>query len=320
MNEKPLVSIIVPVYNSADYIGRCLDSIVAQTYENLEILIIDDGSKDSSFLICNRYAEQDKRIKVFKQKNAGAGPARNYGIKLSKGKYLAFVDSDDYIKKDMIEHLVSLSEENNADISVCGLIVLSEKESPVPSDNSTTKIDFYGPKEAISKCFMDYQFNNFLGNKLFKKELFKEIKIPIGVFEDMAVMYKLIALSRNIVRSYEKKYFYIQHDNSSINSKEADEERIEYYFFLIDEIISFCKKRNFLTAAENINNESAYMAVYELKRLYKEKKGNSIVADRLYSRTVNNLNGFFKSSKPFYKKMFMFLFCVSFKLLVKVSG
>ena len=113
------VSVVIPVYNVEKYLPECLDSVIDQTYKNLQIIIVDDGSTDSSGKICDEYAEKDNRIIVVHQKNAGAGAAKNTALKIADGKYLAFVDSDDFLELDAFEHMVSILAKNSADIVQC---------------------------------------------------------------------------------------------------------------------------------------------------------------------------------------------------------
>ena len=116
---RELVSVIVPVYNVELYLKFCVESIIMQTYENLEIILVDDGSKDGSPHICDAFLNKDKRVRVIHQQNQGLSAARNAGIEVARGKYFTFVDSDDYIRKDMIERLVNLVERKKVDIACC---------------------------------------------------------------------------------------------------------------------------------------------------------------------------------------------------------
>ena len=118
-NKTDKISVIVPVYNVEDYLDRCINSIVKQTYKNLEIILVDDGSTDSSYKICNEWAKKDERIKVLHNKNEGVSKARNVGIDASTGDFIAFVDSDDYIEETMFEKLLDKQKTNNSDIVFC---------------------------------------------------------------------------------------------------------------------------------------------------------------------------------------------------------
>lgn len=119
-DSSPLISIIVPVYNVEPYVSKCLESILRQTYQNIEIIIIDDGSTDGGSDICDAYAHKDKRIKVIHQSNEGVSGARNVGLRIAKGEFIGFVDSDDWIEADMYEYLLQNIQQQDADIAICG--------------------------------------------------------------------------------------------------------------------------------------------------------------------------------------------------------
>ncbi|MBR1540013.1 MAG: glycosyltransferase [Clostridia bacterium] len=125
--EEELISIIVPVYKVEKYLDKCINSIVSQTYKNLEVILVDDGSPDSCGKMCDEWTQKDTRIKVIHKENGGLSDARNFGLDCAKGKYIQFVDSDDYIEKDMIEFLYKNLKENNADISICSNYMVDEE-------------------------------------------------------------------------------------------------------------------------------------------------------------------------------------------------
>ena len=172
MND--LISIIVPVYNVSDYQKECIESIIRQTYTNLEILLINVGSTDTSGQICDSYANKDKRIKVIHQANQGLSISRNNGIKLSKGKYLSFVDSDDIIDEKMIEILHKEIINNNCDISICKFQIFHNNYIP-PKEYYKTKL--MDKNEFLKKLMIDKEISSHACNKLYKKNLFKEIKL-----------------------------------------------------------------------------------------------------------------------------------------------
>ena len=122
--EEELISVILPIYNVEKYLEKCLKSVINQTYKNLEIILVDDGSKDNSPQICDEYAVKDKRIVVIHKSNGGLSDARNAGIEIAKGKYIALIDSDDYVEKDYVQFLYQLIKENNAEMSICSHTVL----------------------------------------------------------------------------------------------------------------------------------------------------------------------------------------------------
>lgn len=214
--SKDLISIIVPVYNVEKYINKCLESIINQTYSNLEIILVNDGSTDDSGKICDNYAKKDERIRVVHQKNCGQSIARNNGLKHANGKLVAFSDSDDFLENDCIEYLYNLMQKFNADISICDLQVvykniIKNRNTKIVESVETPSVSIfkmlYGTSYYISPCA-----------KLFKKELFDNVNFPESMqFEDVGTLYKLLCKSKNIACSNMKKYYYIMHDNSTIN-------------------------------------------------------------------------------------------------------
>ena len=141
--SKKLISVIVPVYNSEKYVNRCIDSILNQTYENLEVILIDDGSSDGSLKICESWAEKDNRIKILKQKNSGVSSARNLGIENASGDYVAFVDNDDWLRPEMYETMLSLAEKEKSDVTVCKFINVDEKYNRIKIKESNLSAEHF---------------------------------------------------------------------------------------------------------------------------------------------------------------------------------
>lgn len=208
-DRKPLLSVIVPVYNVKDYVERCVDSIINQTYRNLEILIVDDGSTDGSGALCDVLAGRDGRIRVFHTANGGLSAARNVGIDAASGALIGFVDSDDWIEPDMYEFLYGLMMEYGADISVCGNYFDSSGRSVV--QRVTQKPLILGHKEAMDLLGEDKLMKNYAWDKLYRRELFDGgLRFPVGVyFEDIAVMYKIMDRAAKVVMFGQPKYHYI---------------------------------------------------------------------------------------------------------------
>ncbi|WOO38857.1 glycosyltransferase family 2 protein [Anaerocolumna sp. AGMB13020] len=211
--EKPLISVIVPVYNVEKYLDACVSSICNQTYSNLEIILINDGSRDSSGLLCNEWTEKDERIIVIHKENGGLSDARNAGLKAAKGNYITFVDSDDVISESMLEQLYEKMTLNQADISICdpvhcysGKPVIYRKE---------TKVVVYTAEDAMAEMMYQTSFLFSAWGKLFKRELFAAIEFPIGLlFEDVAIMYQVFSKTKSIVYFNAKLYGYLHRENS----------------------------------------------------------------------------------------------------------
>lgn len=176
---KELISVIIPVYNVEKYLNKSIESVIKQTYKELEIILVDDGSTDSSGKICDEFAQKDDRIKVIHKKNGGLSDARNAGISEAKGKYLGFIDSDDYIDKNFYEILYNVLKKYNSDISIC-----KHRETYTDYEENTSKLEIkeqvFNTEQALKELLLFGEVNNYAWNKLYKKELFNEINYPVG--------------------------------------------------------------------------------------------------------------------------------------------
>lgn len=204
MNE-PLISIIIPVYNVEKYIRKCLDSVLNQTYKNIEIIIINDGSTDNTYSICIEYEKSDSRIKLFTQENSGQGAARNLGLQHAQGTYIGFVDGDDYIDPDMYETMIKQAENLSAELVICGLYYnnnITIKKSKTPSS-----IQVWDNYQAMLSYLSDSVIFTGPVNKLYRKSLFIEIKFPIiRCREDAYIMHHIISQCKKVVHIAESKY------------------------------------------------------------------------------------------------------------------
>ena len=188
---KDKISIIVPIYNMEKYLNKCVNSIINQSYENLEIILVNDGSTDDSLNICNKFKKKDKRVVFLKKENGGLSSARNYGIEHANGKYISFVDADDYIEKDYREKLYNCITKYKVKISIGGLKTIYENGQK--TDYSTKKIYKINKKDAFKKMLYVDEIGVSAWSKLYLKELFDNVKYPEGrIFEDTATTYRLI--------------------------------------------------------------------------------------------------------------------------------
>ena len=218
-NNLPLISVIVPVYNVEPYLAHCLDSIIAQTYRNLEIIIIDDGSPDRCPIIVEEYAKKDRRICLVHQENAGLSESRNVGMRLSHGSFLSFIDSDDFIDPDYYETLYRILYSNNADISICNKRIIDFTVVRMfPPPDIPEGVTLFSGSEALTELINDKWLNNFVWDKLFKRELFDGIEFPKDrTFEDIAIMHKIFYRAKTVVITNETKYNYTYRKNSITN-------------------------------------------------------------------------------------------------------
>jgi glycosyltransferase involved in cell wall biosynthesis len=211
--DNPLISLIIPVYNVEQYVSRCLESVLAQTYDHFECIIVNDGSTDSSGEICSRYAETDPRITIITKENGGLGSARNAGLDAARGILIAFVDSDDRIAPHYLETLLGNLLVNNADISICGHFVESVNDiRPVRSDG-TVKV--LSQQEALGMILADRDINSFAWDKLCRRSLFDGIRYPVGrVYEDTATTFRLFYRAKKVVLMHIPLYYYVRRNTS----------------------------------------------------------------------------------------------------------
>ncbi|MDT2827539.1 glycosyltransferase [Enterococcus viikkiensis] len=206
------ISIIVPVYNAEKYLNKCVDSILNQTFKDFELILVDDGSHDNSGAICDEYVEKDLRVKVVHQKNGGVSRVRNKGIEIAKGKYIGFVDSDDFIAEDMYELLYNNLLKEKADLSICGIYdVYKGKKLEKNSPNYLIT----NREEAVKLILEAKIVSVHPVNKLYKKRLFEGVIYPDGsITEDAAVMFHLLENADVIVIDTTQKYYYYHRENS----------------------------------------------------------------------------------------------------------
>ncbi len=308
--SEPLISVIVPVYNVEKYIAACVDSILAQTYTNLEILLVDDGSTDSSGALCDEYARRDVRVRVIHQENGGLSDARNTGMQSAQGTYFAFVDSDDFIAGDYIAYLYGMIEKHHAQIAVCGYqkVYPGDENScygtQTDKHNSVNSEKVYRTEEGLRQLLYQRGMITSAWGRLFDASLFIQadaIQFPVGkLHEDVAVMYKLFGAADTIVCGDEAKYYYLQRADSIVN-QQFDRRRMEYIAFT-GECIQFMEdfypnlrkaavSRHFSACFELlscIENNNSYRVEYE--QLVNEiKKYRHIVLWDANARLKNRL-------------------------------
>lgn len=216
MNEK--ISIIVPIYNVEKYLEQCIESILSQTYKTLEIILVDDGTKDSSGIICDEYAKKDSRIKVVHQKNMGLSGARNTGLKIATGEYISFIDSDDFVDNSTFEDMIFSLKKDNSDIVECGTIFCNEIGGYI-NENTINDVRVYKDKEQIKELLTTGSITTTSWGKLYKRKLFKNFEFPLGKYhEDTFTTYKLLHFSKKTTVLNKGFYHYRQVNGSIMNS------------------------------------------------------------------------------------------------------
>ena len=219
MNE--LVSVIVPVYKTEKYLNHCINSIVGQTYNNLEIILVDDGSPDRCPAICDLWKEKDERIKVFHQVNAGGGQARNLALDKSKGKFVIFVDSDDYIAPFMIEFLYKQFQDD-VDIVECGYCITHNDNAEFDEESEGYRWESFGAEEAVLENIKDRMFRQIIWNKMYRKSVVGDVRFPVRKnIDDEFWTYQVLGNARKVIYTNKVLYAYRQQENSVMHSLNA---------------------------------------------------------------------------------------------------
>ena len=271
----PIISIIVPIYNVGKYLPRCIESILNQTFNNFELILVNDGSTDNSGVVCDDYAKKDTRIKIVHKSNGGVSSARNAGLYVAKGEYIGFVDPDDYIDKNMYEKLYRLCIDNNSDIAICRFN--REINGKIQNKESTEEIIELNNMEAMNELFKGNLYRFSLCNKLFSKKCFNDVLFPEErIHEDLSTTYKLFANSKKAVYINYCGYIYVRRENSILTST-YNEKRLQA-FIAWDEIIEFIDK-NYYEIIEQVIATFTYWCVdnilYILNQVNNSKKKNN---------------------------------------------
>lgn len=223
MNE-PLISVIVPIYKVEKLLPRCVDSLLAQTWKNLEIILVDDGSPDGCGAICDAYAEKDSRVKVIHKLNGGLSSARNAGIDIARGEYLGFVDSDDWVDLDGYEKLYRLAEKYKASM-VCAGRYDSEESGEEAPGLCPPKEEVISGVETASRIFRWDNMDMAAWDKLYHRDLFREIRYPLGIiWEDLPTTYRIALKAERVVMANFSFYHYFHRAGSITNSRFNEKE------------------------------------------------------------------------------------------------
>lgn len=220
MNRQPLISVIVPVYNVEKYVGKCVDSILNQSYKNLDIILVDDGSTDRSGEICDDYAHHNANIRVIHQSNGGLSAARNAGLDVMTGEYVTFVDSDDMIHRECITTLYRYIETERAEISTISAIDIEDDDvCPTTAPRGELKV-FYSGVEAVESMLFQQRFiDNSAWGKLYKASFFETHRFPVGIlYEDLATIPYVCLEAKCIATSATPLYFYRKRETSILGS------------------------------------------------------------------------------------------------------
>lgn len=284
---KDLISVIIPIYNVEKYLNKCIDSIINQTYKNLEIILVDDGSPDNCPQICDEYAKKDSRIKVIHKKNGGVSSARNVGLINSTGNYIGFIDPDDYIEPIMYEKLLKVLKESNTLVSMCGFYKIK--------DNKIVKTDNYDEKiissEKLLKDIFNYTSMGTLCNKLFAKEIFFDINNnqlffneTIHYCEDVLMLETILSNKNNIAIHNQPLYNYIVSSNSICHGNISEKKLTG--IISMDLILNLCRLK-----FSNLLNIADAFCINCKVRIFLE----------LYYSNINNKKKFFLNIQSNFK-------------------
>lgn len=240
LNNQPLISVIVPIYKIEEYVSQCIESIINQTYKNIEIILVIGRTTDNCISICEFYNKKDQRIKIIVSEPKGLSDARNRGIEIAQGEFIGFVDGDDWIEPDMYEVLLRTLLDNGADVSVCGTYI--DYKDNVDEQQDSPKMKCFNAKQAIESVLYQKEIATSAWDKLYKREVFENIRYPLGrALEDLFTTYKLFDKVDKIAVTEQKKYHYRVRRDSLLNSysvnaqNDADE--------ALQEIEKFIKKK-----------------------------------------------------------------------------
>lgn len=311
---QPLISVIVPIYRVEDYIYKCVDSIINQTYKNLEVILVDDGSPDKCPEICDEYALKDNRIKVVHKKNGGLSDARNAGMPYAKGEYIGFVDSDDSLMPNFYECLYNIMAENDADIVECGIVLVDEDGKALRERKCKDKIMVLDKKEALKELILEKEVYQTVWNKLYKKEVINNILFEKGKYhEDDFWTYQVFDNAQKVVITNEVLYKYLQRSQSIMGAgysvKRFDGFEAHYLR------MQFLQKYKDLgeLAKENIMFDCLYNFQCAVK--YLDEADKKLITDKIleYLKKIPQTNGKMKYVNFKYRAWFkMFRACPFF--------
>lgn len=269
--KSPQISIIVPIYNVEKYLRKCVDSILTQTFTDFELILVNDGSPDNCGIICDEYAKNDSRIKVINKKNNGLSSARNAGINEAKGKYIGFIDGDDFIHKRMYETLYKNAELYSSDVVVCDVLKVFEDKIPddIQCDITEYRMQHFTNIEALNQLYLSKNsiFDPmgrgserwiFAVNKLYKKSLFDSLKYMEGrVYEDEFIVHKVYFQSTKVTSISAQLYYYVQRSESIMNSP--------YSIKRFDRVYALKERADFFkTVRQEILHQKAYKCYIEV--------------------------------------------------------
>lgn len=298
-----MISLILPIYNVEEYLRACLESILNQSYKDYELLIVDDGSKDKSLDIVNEYKDKFKELKLLKQENKGVSEARNLALKHASGEYILFVDSDDFLREDMLEKLINIALETNSDVVISNYYLYYDKKDFIKFIKDIPSFNIYTNNDVID-MILKFKIQGQLWNKMFRHSLLENINFNFEkdrYIQDIFPVFKVINASDKIVYIDEALYFYRQREGSTVNKR--NKKLTEDYYHAMTSIIKYIEENKLKVKKDSLRIFKAYVLSYFIYHYTNED--------------INNNYKVFKSSK--YKHLninfneFLFLKGCNFK-------
>lgn len=315
---EPLISVIVPVYNVEAYLHRCVQSIVKQTYRNLEILLVDDGSTDRSGQICDELGKTDTRLRVIHQENGGLSAARNRGIEEARGAYIAFVDSDDSVDADMYRTMLTKLQEQNADMAVCGYFKWLEEENRIVESGAGLAESVLQGNDMFELLFREELsvWMPVAWNKLYKKELWNNLRYPEGRYhEDEHVIHHLLNRCKTVVIMPERCYVYSVRTGSIMATRTLKASR-DWIDALLDRL-NLYEHAGYDTLAQKQREQCIRMILWECKKI-KEIRSQEQEFIREMARCVKRLRKGHKVKCSFGAKVFAWVPLIYIKISKKM--
>lgn len=320
-----LISVIIPIYNVEKYLDKCVDSIINQTYKNLEIILVDDGSPDNCPKMCDDYAKKDSRIKVVHKENGGLSDARNAGMEVATGEYVSFIDSDDYISLDFYETLLETIVDNDSDIVECGVVKFYEDNS-FDEYSDDLKVTNYDTLDGLEGLINENPFKQHVWNKLYKSSVALDIPYAVGKLnEDEFWTYQVFGKAKKVTRINQTMYYYFQR-NGSIMGNGYNIRRLDALEGKMNRQAYIEKNFPILTTKAKVDLYGscmfAYQSVLKFMSGNDKKKACKIIKDykNRCKLTTDEINSITDSSKKYYKlAKFNFYLCCKMKASLNIG-
>ena len=315
------ISIIIPIYNVEKYLEKCLNTIINQTYKNLEIILIDDGSTDNSSTICDEYCEKDKRIKVIHKNNEGVSSARNKGIELSKGKYIVFIDPDDYVTDEHVEVLYDCIISNNVDLVISNLIDINE--DGIILNNEEKESFLMNKDQCLKELLSEDNFYHLCCGNMYRKDLLEKIRFncEYRIAEDLDFLYRYIKHIKSAYFLSKNTYYYLKREGSATNSTYSEKwnDELKICNFIINETAGLendlhkYAKRKYI----RLNINQAHRFVLNKNQIKNLKNNIKLYKDEIFNSKFFDNKEKLKVSL-FLKSYYLFKIASNIKYQIKI--